>query len=284
MKKVVICGVHKNLFDFYNQYIINNLLECSNRFSTLIRVKYMIIYKITNKQTDKIYIGQTHRDINKYWGSGHYIENAIKKYGTDAFTKEILCYCSSQEELNEKEIFYINEFNCIWPNGYNLRDGGSRGKFSEITKQKIREATKRQFANPETRQRFCEAQKRRFARPEERAKLVERGKKNKVNSGCFKKGNVPWTKGKPMSEKQKEILLQSRKGLIPWNKGLKLGSMNEEHKLKISIANKGKKKSEEHSANISKGRKGIKFTEEHKRNIKIGKMKKKLLKSNNINL
>lgn len=41
------------------------------------------------------------------------------------------------------EIYYINKFNSIVPNGYNLRSGGNNGgKHNEETKRKISETLK----------------------------------------------------------------------------------------------------------------------------------------------
>jgi len=84
----------------------------------------MIIYKTVNKINDKSYIGQDSRNESSYFGSGVYLNRAIKKYGKGNFVKEILCKCNSLEELNDKEKYYIKEYNTKVPYGYNLTDGG----------------------------------------------------------------------------------------------------------------------------------------------------------------
>ena len=118
----------------------------------------MIIYKVTCLINGKSYIGQqlNNRQNRTYIGSGILIKNAIRKYGRENFIKEILHYCSSKKELNEKEIFYIEKFNSTEENiGYNLDKGGKRTldehyslemskklknrKFSDEHKQKISE-------------------------------------------------------------------------------------------------------------------------------------------------
>lgn len=86
----------------------------------------MIIYKTTNLINGKIYVGQDSKNNPNYLGSGMLLKQAINKYGINNFTKEILCSCSSKEELNEKEIFWINELSGITC-GYNLTSGGSGG-------------------------------------------------------------------------------------------------------------------------------------------------------------
>lgn len=44
--------------------------------------------------------------------------------------------------MDDIEIEYIKKYNCIAPNGYNLRNGGNRGKHNEETKKKISESLK----------------------------------------------------------------------------------------------------------------------------------------------
>ena len=100
----------------------------------------MIIYKTTNLITGKIYVGQDSKNNSKYLGSGKYISKSIKKYGGKNFIKEILCECSSREELNEKERYWIKDLCCKVPNGYNISDGGEgrTGPMTEETKIKLR--------------------------------------------------------------------------------------------------------------------------------------------------
>jgi len=88
----------------------------------------MVIYKTINLINKKIYVG---KDINNnpiYLGSGTLLKKAIKKYGRNNFKKEILETCNTFEELNNKEIYWINQLNSTnLKIGYNLIDGGSGG-------------------------------------------------------------------------------------------------------------------------------------------------------------
>ena len=75
-------------------------------------------------------------------GSGYqnsiYIFNAIKKYGSENFVYEILATTNNQEVADELEKQYIEQFDSKNHDiGYNIKEGGSAGKHSEETKQKI---------------------------------------------------------------------------------------------------------------------------------------------------
>lgn len=88
----------------------------------------MIIYKTTNLINGKIYIGQDYYDNPDYLGSGLLLERAIIKHGRKNFRKEILERCSSKDELDLKEIFWIQKLNSINKKiGYNIAEGGSGG-------------------------------------------------------------------------------------------------------------------------------------------------------------
>ena len=67
------------------------------------------IYKTTNLLNNKIYIGQKKSTTFKenYLGSGINIRKAIKKYGRNNFSVELLECCDSQQQLDEKERYYI---------------------------------------------------------------------------------------------------------------------------------------------------------------------------------
>ena len=90
------------------------------------------IYKITNKVNNKIYIGQTVQSINHRWrqhvseaygeSKCAHLHAAIRKYGEDNFTVEKIEECS-QNQLNEKEEYWINYYNS-YREGYNLTCGG----------------------------------------------------------------------------------------------------------------------------------------------------------------
>lgn len=63
----------------------------------------MQIYKITNCVNSKIYIGKDTTSNPNYYGSGVILNNAIKKYGIENFTKHIIDTAETKEELSVKE-------------------------------------------------------------------------------------------------------------------------------------------------------------------------------------
>lgn len=87
-----------------------------------------IIYKVTNKVNGKSYIGQTRYTLEFRWRQhlhkkdNVYFHNAIKKYGAENFSLEVLEECDV-DKLNSREIFYIAKYN-TFEEGYNLTIGG----------------------------------------------------------------------------------------------------------------------------------------------------------------
>lgn len=95
----------------------------------------MFIYKITNKANNKVYIGQSIRQIEQRFNRhindalnnvlDTHFARAIRKYGKDSFVIEQIDTANNQEELNLKEQWYIREYNSI-VNGYNETDAVSK--------------------------------------------------------------------------------------------------------------------------------------------------------------
>ena len=92
---------------------------------------YGYIYKTINLINNKIYVGKKKSDVflkEQYLGSGKYITNAINKYGKENFSVELIDSAETLEELNEKEIYWINYFDARNSNiGYNIAPGGDGG-------------------------------------------------------------------------------------------------------------------------------------------------------------
>jgi len=113
----------------------------------------MIIYKTTNLVNGKIYVGQSKYNNPRYYGSGKRLALAIDKYGIENFKREIIEECNTQDELNEREKYWIKELNCRDRSiGYNITAGGDGGpggpnfkgrKHTAETKKKMSEGQKK---------------------------------------------------------------------------------------------------------------------------------------------
>ena len=92
---------------------------------------YYYVYQITNLLNGKIYVGKhksaKHPSENEYYGSGKQITAAIKKYGIENFKKEVLHYCSSLEEMANKEAKVVTEDFVKRSDTYNMHKGGPGG-------------------------------------------------------------------------------------------------------------------------------------------------------------
>ena len=102
------------------------------------------IYILTNRTNNKKYVGMDSNlpsRISKHF-RGHSacpaIHNAIKKYGKDSFSIEIIPYPGiSNKALSTIEKWKITNLHTKYPNGYNLTDGGE-GCFGREATQEMR--------------------------------------------------------------------------------------------------------------------------------------------------
>ena len=160
----------------------------------------MIIYKSTNKITGKIYIGQTTHTLDKRI-KGHIKESkiesnrpfmlSINKYGEDNFEFETIDSADNLDELNNKEIYWIDFYNSVSPNGYNVT-GGGQGKKMKTTKELSRIIS-------------------------EGLKNSEKWQETKNSEEYIKKRKeyfIGWNKGKKFSQEHKEKIWEKNKERI----------------------------------------------------------------------
>ena len=74
--------------------------------------KYYYVYITTNLVNGKKYIGLHKTDIldDNYLGSGRIFLRALKKHARKNFSKEIIEFCNNEEELKEREIYWIEYY------------------------------------------------------------------------------------------------------------------------------------------------------------------------------
>lgn len=85
------------------------------------------IYKIENLTDGKVYIGQSvhiEKRFAEHCRSNSLIGQAIQQEGKDNFIFSIIEECP-EYLLDAREKFYIQKYNSITPNGYNITSGGS---------------------------------------------------------------------------------------------------------------------------------------------------------------
>ena len=102
-----------------------------------------------------------------------YFHNALNKYGEENFKFEEIDSATTQEELNDKERYWIKYYNSNDKNkGYNLDSGGLYGGAkSEETKKKIGETTKEKWRNPKTSSKMLEGLRKGNETSKKRAKM-----------------------------------------------------------------------------------------------------------------
>lgn len=243
---------------------------------------------ITNLINDMKYIGKDQNDNPQYMGSGILLWNSYRKrFGRqdldsskrthhkwvykrnlelNIYKKTILDTCSDKETLCELEKYYIQKYNTIRPNGYNIADGGEGGYltcgYSEEEKNKwkelISQKTKEAMHKPEIREKFMEC-------------VNNRGESWRNNISKSLKGH----KGHPLSEEHKKRLSQINKGnqYGLGNKSRTGQHISEEQKQKMSESLKKIKHTQEWNDKVSKSLKGKPKSEEHKQALRKPKPK-----------
>jgi group I intron endonuclease len=155
----------------------------------------MIVYKVINKINNKVYIGQTSKTLENRIkshikeannNSNLLLHKAIRKYGIDNFSWEIIKHCSTVQELNDTEIATIKLYKSI-ENGYNITKGGvgilgykhtdkTKSKISKLGKgrkisdigiKNMSNAKKKQWTDIEYKEKQVKAAKNRWSNKQE---------------------------------------------------------------------------------------------------------------------
>ena len=169
------------------------------------------IYLITDTTNGMKYTGKHHYHIEgqldpNYHGSGTIIKNIYKKR-PETLKEEYIKTCYSEEEMCSDEQYYIKLFKTLWPNGYNLTEGGDGVIPCEEVRKKISETKKGKIFSEEHKKKLS------FAR----------------------KGIPSPNKGKHLSEDYKRKISDSKKGKMVGDKNPFYGKHHtEEFKKKMS--------------------------------------------------
>ena len=138
---------------------LSKCLTLSNQILDESTERYCEIYKITNLSNNKVYVGQAvshilnHKRYRPYGREGrfrchiseaystkkhqsHFLNNAIRKYGVCNFEVELIEYCKT-EDANDREIHNIAKYNSLYPNGYNLKNGGTVFIHTDESKKRV---------------------------------------------------------------------------------------------------------------------------------------------------
>lgn len=184
----------------------------------------MIIYKATNKENGKAYVGQTVNTLEKRKrdhcsaairgkNGCRAFANALRKYGLKAFAWEMIDAADTIEDLNILEELWIAAENTLAPNGYNLRTGGENSSPSAETRKKM---SGRSYS-AETRKNMSEAQKGKKASIETKLKMSKTRRGKKQTERCkrilakYNKGNQ-YGKGYRHSAEAKRKISESKMG------------------------------------------------------------------------
>lgn len=178
------------------------------------------IYIIRNSINDKVYIGQTWNPIQRRLSEhirhrndkkrrSFKLSNAMNKYGVEKFSITLLTIVHTQKVADYWENYFIKKYNSI-SMGYNIKNGGSNGKHSEKTKQKMSEI--------KLGKTFSDAHK----------SAISEAKSGKTNKHLI--GNTIWL-GKNHTDESKKKMSLASKGK----------PKSEEHKKKLSEAAKKKR-------------------------------------------
>lgn len=198
------------------------------------------IYKITNNITGKVYVGCSAK-IEKRWsqhqkGKESYISKAIVKYGLDNFSFDIIITCPVFC-FDYWEKHYVNLYNSVSPNGYNLTSGGQeKYEVTKVSRKKMSDAKIGVSIPKEVREKMKNSLKQRTFSEEHRKKISET------------------LKGRTLSEETKQKVSISKSGK----------KLSKEHRKKISESNIGRIFSKESCEKISEALKGRVFSEETK--------------------
>lgn len=147
------------------------------------------IYAIINICNGRTYIGsainiqrrwEIHKDELKRNIHGNiYLQDAFNKHGINILVFSLIEFVKDKSKLLEREQLYMERFNSIVPNGYNIcKIAGSRlgTKHSEKTKTKLSIARQKRIIKDETRIKISKAHTNRIMTSDHKERLSKAAK------------------------------------------------------------------------------------------------------------
>lgn len=228
----------------------------------VIEEPYGFIYITTNMVNGMRYLGR--RKIGKdnswirYLGSGSIFRRALKKYGKENFSRNIVCFCYSEEELNKAEYDLSVLLNVVEDeNWYNLCYGGGATSGYHHSEESKRKMSQNSIPSEETREKMRISAKARCT-DEWRQKMSEmnKGKWSGKNNPNYGNHNRPYKNNLSRKNKDKNNKSTNNKNKKPSN----WSRENNPRHIRPLVGKDnpmfGKTHSEETREKISKNRKG----------------------------
>ena len=240
-----------------------------------------IVYCAQNLVNQKIYIGKTIHSVEHRMaghkgkairGLNNYFQKAIRKHGFDSFDWCVLTEEDNENKLNELEKYWIKILETTNPEyGYNICEGGGRGKVlsldhlkklsennkgennpyygkkhTEETKNLMSIAAQKRWAKPAFREKACKTMAGRVLSEETKKKISKTRLAQNIKNGMQGRHHTEETKqrireahtGMKCSEKAIENMCKAQKGK---NNAMYGKIHSEETRIKIGDALKGSK-------------------------------------------
>jgi len=209
--------------------------------------QFHFVYITTNIINNKQYVGDhstNNLEKDNYLGSGKYFIKALNEYGKENFKREIINFFDTKQQSFDAQEKYINEYNTLVPNGYNIHPtGGSKaGYCSEEARKKISESNKgcipwnkgkHGIYSKETLEKIAKGSK--VHSSSMKNKHYDEKVKQKMKKSAQTRDNTSFRTeeyrkrqseinigkhSRVFSDEHKQKLSESHKGQIPWNKKL----------------------------------------------------------------
>lgn len=251
------------------------------------------IYCHTHIESGRRYIGQTVKTLKQRWNQHVYkarvtssrgcskFWNAIRMYGRDAFSHQVLEVCVTSEEANEAEEAWIYSFSTRHSEfGFNLARGGSHTPHPIKNpwdrpgfREKNITASKAGLNTKESRARRSVASTKLWSDPEQKKKLSDAVTESHSRSEVKARLSAAQS-GKVLSEEHKAKISQNnamRDPEIRAKAAARTKKAMEDSTIRAKCAtNLGKKTSEETKARISAAAIGRRLPPEWRANMSAG--------------